>query len=109
MRVILCNCPPAAAPELARALVEQKLAACVNLLPGVRSIYAWEGQVCDEPETTLIIKAPASALSALRETLRRLHPYDVPEIVALAVDVAASHAPYVDWVRATATGPTEAP
>lgn len=109
MRVILCNCPPAVAADVARALVEQRLAACVNLLPGVRSLYAWQGEICDEAEVTLVIKAPAARLDALREALLRLHPYEVPEIVALAVDVAASHAPYVEWVRATAAEPPKAP
>ena len=104
MRVVLCNCPPDQAMSIGRTLVERKLAACVNALPAVRSLYVWKGEICDDAETTLLIKAPADRLDALRAAILELHPYEVPEIVVLGVDVDASHGPYVDWVRATAAG-----
>lgn len=98
MRVVLCNCPPDAAPTLARALVDKRLAACVNLIPGVRSIYRWQGEICDDGETTLLIKSDA-APGALEAAIVELHPYSVPEILALDIDETHSHAPYVEWVR----------
>jgi periplasmic divalent cation tolerance protein len=100
MRVILCNCPPEAAEALAEAMVVAGLAACVNLLPGVRSIYVWQGAVCRDAETTLLLKVAAEGVDALRAALVAAHPYDCPEVLVLPVDVAASHQPYVDWVRA---------
>lgn len=99
MRVVLCNCAPDEASSLARALVEEGLCACVNVLPAVRSVYRWEGAIHDEPECTLIIKVAKGGVQALRERLVALHSYDVPEVVVLAVDAEASHGPYVDWVR----------
>jgi periplasmic divalent cation tolerance protein len=98
MRVVLCNCPVGSAATIARQLVEDRLAACVNLIP-VQSVYVWDGLVQEEAETTLVIKVSEDKLTALREKILALHPYDLPEIVALAVDVNASHAAYVAWVR----------
>ena len=99
MRVVLCNCPPADAERIARAVLDARVAACVNIVPGVRSLYWWEGAVCDEAEATLLIKTAAERVDALRETLCAAHPYAVPEIVVLDVDAAASLGAYVDWVR----------
>ncbi len=101
MRVILCNCPAGdSAATLARTLVDAGLAACVNVIPGVKSIYRWQGEVVEDGENTLLIKAAAENLPALRKALVDRHPYEVPEFVVLDVDVDASYAPYVDWVRA---------
>jgi periplasmic divalent cation tolerance protein len=99
MKVVLSNCPPAAAEGIARALVERRLAACVNIIQGVRSIYWWEGEVQDEAESTLLIKVRAQALHAMKDALIELHPYEVPEVVVLPVEVAGSHGAYVEWVR----------
>ena len=82
--------------ELARALVEEGLAACGNLLPGVRSIYRWEGRVHDEPEVLLVLKSRAPLFPALRERVVALHPYQCPEVLRL--DVADGHAPYLQWI-----------
>jgi len=100
MRLVLCNCPPDAAEGLAERLVTAGLAACVNLLPGVGSIYVWQGALCRERETTLLIKVAAERVEALRVALVAAHPYDCPEVLVLPVAVAESHGPYVDWVRA---------
>jgi len=98
--VVLVTAPSAEqAAELARALVEEKLAACGNVLPGLRSIYRWEGAVQDEPEALLILKTTAGRFEALRGRVVELHPYDTPEVLALPV--AAGHAPYLDWVLAS--------
>lgn len=97
VRVVLVTCPhPEAAATLARTLVEEGLAACGNVLPGLRSIYRWQGQVQDEPEALLLLKTTAARFEALRERVVALHPYEVPEVIALAVD--AGHAPYLAWV-----------
>ncbi len=99
MKVVLCNCPPDVAPGIAHALIDRRLAACVNLVGPVRSVYWWDGAVCDEPEMTLIIKVRGQGIAAMREALIELHPYAVPEIIVLPVEVALSHFPYVEWVR----------
>jgi periplasmic divalent cation tolerance protein len=81
---------------IARALVERKLAACVNLLPGVRSIYVWKGEVCDDAEVLLVSKTTRARFPALAEAIRELHSYDVPEIVALpAADVDPAYAAWL--------------
>lgn len=99
VRVVYLTAPDAeVAAALARALVEARLAACVNLVPGLRSIYRWEGAVHDEPEVLLIVKTTADRLDALRALVVELHPYAVPEVLALPA--VAGHAPYLDWVRA---------
>jgi periplasmic divalent cation tolerance protein len=98
MRLILCTCPPDKADALAAALVEERLAACVNLIP-VASVYRWKGAVTRDDEALLLIKAPADGVDALRARLLAIHPYELPEFVVLDVDAANSHSPYLDWVR----------
>ncbi|MFK7931046.1 MAG: divalent-cation tolerance protein CutA [Myxococcota bacterium] len=99
MHVVLCNCSPAEAASLARTLVEERLCACVNRLNGVTSTYRWQGELHEDPETTLIIKVAEGGVQALRDRLVALHSYDVPEVLVLPVDASLSHAPYVDWVQ----------
>ncbi|MBI5487490.1 MAG: divalent-cation tolerance protein CutA [Deltaproteobacteria bacterium] len=99
MRIILSNCPPDKADEIAGRLVDERHAACVNAIPGVRSTYRWKAKVEHDPETTLLVKTSAAALDRCVARLRELHPYEIPEIVVLTPDVAASFAPYVEWVR----------
>jgi len=95
--VLLSTCPDTATAErLARELVETALVACVNIVPGLRSIYRWNGAVQADEEVLMIIKTTADRLSAAREQLAKLHPYDVPEIIALPV--ADGHHPYLQWV-----------
>ena len=84
------------AAELARTLVEEQLAACGNIIPGLRSIYRWEGKVHDEAEVLLLHKTKAPLFEVLRARVVELHPYQVPEV--LRVDVADGHAPYLAWV-----------
>jgi periplasmic divalent cation tolerance protein len=84
------------AERIARALVERGLAACVNVVPGVVSIYRWQGAVHKEQELLLVIKTRAEALEALRAALVSLHPYEVPELVAWPI--AAGHEPYLRWI-----------
>jgi len=84
------------AARIARMLVEERLAACVNLVPTVRSVYRWQGVICDEPEALAIIKTTVERYPALAARLAELHPYQLPEILALPV--TAGHAPYLAWL-----------
>ena len=86
------------AERIARALVERGLAACVNVVPGVTSIYRWKGKLETEEERLLVIKTRADGFEALRAALVAHHPYEVP--VVLALPVAAGHAPYLEWLDA---------
>lgn len=95
--LVYCTCPDAAtAGRLARAVVEARLAACVNALPGVRSTYRWKAQVEQADEVLLLIKTTADRLDALTARLRELHPYELPEV--LAVQASAGLPEYLDWV-----------
>ena len=99
MPVLIClnTCPDATSAErIATALVEERLAACVNLLPGLHSIYRWQGQVESADEVLLMIKTTAEAYPALQQRLLALHPYELPEL--LAVEPAAGLPAYLGWI-----------
>jgi len=97
--VVLCTVPTAElAAALARALVEARLAACGNVVPGVRSIYRWEGKVEDEAEALLILKTTRARFPALRDELQKRHPSLVPEVLALPVE--AGSGAYLAWLAA---------
>lgn len=85
------------AAEIARALVEERLAACVNLLGPIRSIYRWEGRVHDEREHLMLIKTSAARYPALQKRVIELHPYDVPEVIAFAIGRGEPR--YLAWVK----------
>jgi periplasmic divalent cation tolerance protein len=87
---------PEVAADVARALVTEGLAACVNLVGPVRSIYRWQGEIHDDAETLAIIKTTRDRFEALRSRLVALHPYEVAEVIALPVE--AGHHPYLAWV-----------
>ena len=95
--LVFTNCPnPAVADTIARTLVSEQLAACVNVLAACQSFYQWQGDLCQEQEVPLLMKTTASSYPALEARLRELHPYELPEIVA--VDVARGLPAYLDWV-----------
>jgi periplasmic divalent cation tolerance protein len=95
--VVLVTAPSAdVAATLARTLVEERLAACGNVLPGLRSIYRWEGKVLDEPEVLLLLKTQRSRFAELRDRILALHPYEVPEVIALPVEAGSER--YLDWI-----------
>lgn len=94
--VVYCTCPPDAAEALAHGVVEQRLAACVNVVPKIRSVYRWENAVTADDESLLVIKTAAAAFTALRDWIVRQHPYDVPELIA--VPVTDGTPDYLAWV-----------
>lgn len=95
--VVFCTCPDeTVARELASGLLEQRLAACVNILPEIRSIYRWEGAVSEDGETLMVIKTSRSSWGRLENWLNKNHPYDLPEVIALPVDKGLPA--YLDWV-----------
>lgn len=97
VHVVLMTAPDLdVARELGHRLVEERLAACVNIVPGLRSIFRWQGEVKDESEVLLVLKTTRSVVGALVKRAASLHPYDVPEVLALPV--VEGYAPYLDWV-----------
>jgi len=97
--VVLTNLPDRAVAErLAASLVEQRVAACVNILAPCRSVYRWQGSVQHDEEHPLLIKTTRAAYPALEAAIRALHPYTLPEIVAVPVELGLAE--YLDWVDA---------
>lgn len=99
MSVLIVHCACAAdgsAANIARRLVEERLAACVSVLPGMQSTFHWRGETHVDEEVLLLIKTTRDAYPALAARLLELHSYELPEIIA--VDVCAAHAPYAAWV-----------
>lgn len=104
MLLVLTSFPDAdAAAAAARTLVEEKLAACGTVLPGARSIYAWEGKIQDVSEVLLLLKTEPSAYAKLEKRLAKLHSYEVPEIIAW--EPGAVHRPYAAWIAGTVLPP----
>jgi periplasmic divalent cation tolerance protein len=98
VRTVLLTAPDAdVAERVGRALVEERLAACANIVPGVVSVFRWDGRVQREAEVLVIVKTTDERVEDLRARVVELHPYQVPEILVLPV--LAGHAPYLEWVR----------
>ncbi len=100
--IVLCTIPEDAAETLARRLVEDRLAACVNVIRGLTSLYWWEGKIQRDRESLLILKTTEEAYPLLERRIRELHPYTVPEIVALPV--VMGNEDYLRWVREEVSG-----
>ena len=97
--LILCNCPDEeVANRIALAVLESGLAACVNILPRVQSLYRWQGKIESATEIPLLIKSTAANYPALEAAIQKLHPYDIPEIIALPVERGLPA--YLNWVAA---------
>lgn len=94
--VVFVTTPAADAARIARALVEQGVAACVNQIGAVTSVYRWQGSVEEAIETLLVIKTRPQRYAALEAAVRALHPYEVPEIIALPIVQGAT--PYLQWI-----------
>lgn len=97
--VTLVSCPLDHAERIARALIDARLAACVNVLPQIRSIYRWNEAVESADESLLLIKHPAEHFDALRAAVLEVHPYELPEIIAVGID--SIHPPYLAWILAS--------
>ena len=96
--IVFCTCEnEQQARRLATDLVERRLAACVNILPGVHSIYRWQGRVENAEEVLLLIKTTESTFAALAHQIHELHSYETPEIVGIAISNADGN--YLDWLR----------
>ena len=95
--ICFCTCPDTdTAERLAEALVEERLAACVNILPGLRSVYRWQAEVERADETLLLIKTVRERFDALSARIKALHPHELPEV--LAVEAAGGLPAYLAWV-----------
>ena len=90
--------------KVARAIVEERLAACCSLVPRIRSIYRWKGEVCDEAETLLLAKTTQARMGRLVERVKELHSYECPEIVA--VEIAGGAEDYLEWLAQECSGVT---
>ncbi len=96
LAVVLTTMPQEKSAEIAKALIDRRLAACATIT-GVRSIYRWKGAVCDEEEALVILKTTPGKVHPLISGIRELHPYEVPEILALPV--TGGYLPYFHWVE----------
>ena len=95
--VVYCTCPnQATAGHIAETVVNERLAACVTIVPGLTSIYRWQGAIQRDEELLLIMKTCSTVYAGLEARLRELHPYEVPEIIALPIQAGSTT--YLDWI-----------
>lgn len=94
--VVLVTCPPDKAQAIADALVQERVAACVNVVPTLQSTYRWKDEIQRDTEALLIVKTTKDRFDALKQAVLKHHPYELPEVIAVAVD--RGHAPYLEWV-----------
>ncbi len=87
--------------RIGRALVEEGLAACANIIPGIRSIYRWKGEVCDDEEVLIMIKSKATLFERLKKRVKELHSYEVPEIIAFPITLGSPD--YLRWIDEVVT------
>jgi len=98
--VIHCTCPDnKVANEISKALVQNKLAACVNILPNICSIYEWQGELKHDQEHLLLIKSRSDKFEDIKHLIIKLHPYELPEIIAVSIDNAVPN--YLNWINET--------
>lgn len=102
--VVLVTTPDGVeARKIGKRVVDAKLAACVNIIPGVRSIYRWKDKICDDQEVLLVIKTTKRLFRELEDMVKRLHSYDTPEIIAMPI--LAGSDDYLRWIRASTRNP----
>lgn len=96
--LVYCTCPDdETTNQLAEMLVSKQLAACVNIVSGIQSVYAWQGKVQFDDEALLLIKTTSSAYEELQTVLREQHPYELPEIVAVTITTGLPD--YLEWIN----------
>jgi periplasmic divalent cation tolerance protein len=96
-QLLLCTCPDQhTADSIARQLLTEQLAACVNILPGISSVYRWQGQIETAQEHLLLIKTHARHYAVIEEAIKKLHPYQIPEIIAVAIERGSKD--YIKWI-----------
>ena len=96
-QIILCTCPDKnTAENIARLLVKDRLAACVNILPGITSVYTWQKQIETSQEHLLLIKANKTAYQAIAAAIKKQHPYEIPEIIAVPIENGLPE--YLHWI-----------
>ena len=105
MRVVFCTTPTERADDIASSLVTARLAACVNIVPTIQSVYRWKGAIEKDEESLLVIKTTAARLTEVIEHVVRVHPYEVPEVIALPIDDGLPA--YLSWLRDQVTGDVE--
>ena len=98
MRIVFVTCPPDQADKLLLTLLEERLVAGGNIIPGVRSHYWWEGKVCTDEEAILLMETAADRVEAMKARLLQIHPYETPKIITFAVEEHTE--PYYEWVQA---------
>ncbi len=97
VQIVFCTVPdPETGQRIAERLVEYRLAACVNLLPGLKSVYRWKGELCTDTEILLMIKSGTADYADLEAAIRELHPYELPEIIAVPLSNGLPE--YLEWV-----------
>ena len=96
-QIVLSTCPdPASADQLANTIIEHGVAACVNIVPGIRSLYRWQGKVESSQEQLLLIKTHKSQYNSLQQLIRNKHPYELPEIIAVPIEAGLPE--YLSWI-----------
>ena len=100
--VALTTCPENQSEKLARILVEERVCACVNIIQSVKSLYHWKGKIVTDNESLLIMKTTKSSIENLWSTIKKNHPYDVPEYVTLPIEWGSQD--YLDWIRDSMVG-----
>lgn len=105
--LVIVSCPQEESESIARPLIEDKLAACVSIVPAVKSMYVWQEKFCQQTESLLLIKTNQASWTALEKRIKDMHSYEVPEIIAIPIQLG--HKPYLDWLNETlATKPLKA-
>ncbi len=97
--IVLVTCPASQSESIARQLVDERLAACVNIVPGITSVFRWQGEVSSESEQLLVIKSNRDNWEALARRAKELHSYDTPEILCLSVE--DGYKPYLEWLNSS--------
>ncbi|MBI4701541.1 MAG: divalent-cation tolerance protein CutA [Deltaproteobacteria bacterium] len=104
-RIVYCSCPAAAADELAKAVVGARLGACVQVIPQIRSTYWWKGELCQDDESLLVVKTEARLVGKLTSLLKEKHPYEVPEVIAVATAPGEGDPAYFAWMAQVLEAP----